>query len=78
MESITSLPAAVQYFLEMLQQHPEWDMVVAEQAVAQGKRRRYPALTINHLVDPDDTFTPSGEMVLPEVRMSPGPESKLA
>ncbi len=75
---ISSLKEAIKYFEGSLKAHPERDAFVAEEAVIEGKRRKYPLIILNHLARPDDNYIPVGELELPEVVASQSPEGNLA
>lgn len=75
---ITSLKEAIRYFEESLAAHPERDAFVAEEAVIEGKRRRYPLIILNHLARPDDKGVPVDEFDLPEIGVPQSPEGNLA
>lgn len=77
-QKITSLVETIEYFKETLKAHPERDILAAEKAVIEGKRRRYPVITINHPARPDDDYVALSESELPKVDVAPGPEGDLA
>jgi hypothetical protein len=76
--SITNLEEAVDFALTTVKEHPERDIEIAHKAALAGKPRKYPAISINHLGNPEDTFVPAGEMELPEIEMPNGTEKELA
>ena len=45
-EKVASLSEAIDYFKEMIEAHPERNMIEAYEAVLAGRRRRYPAMRI--------------------------------
>jgi hypothetical protein len=77
-DTIRSLDEAIRYFDEMLEAHPERNILTAHEAALAGKKRSYPVITINHLVSPDDTDEPRDDLVLPQVDMPAGPKADLA
>jgi len=73
-DNIKTIPAAIDFFLEMLQQHPERDALAAYEAALAGRRRKYPCFALEHLVSPDDTDLIEDDFKLPSVTASQTPE----
>ncbi len=68
-QPVRTINAAVEYARRVWREHPERDGLKAWQAALNGQRRPYPALTILHLVTPDDQDQPADEFMLPHVEM---------
>jgi len=78
MNRITSLSEAAEFVLETIEAHPQRDLRAATEAALTGAERAFPAVTIHHLVWPDDTHVPADELELPEISIPDGPEAELA
>lgn len=72
------LSETIDYALRMFDEHPERDRFAAETAALDGRRRRYPCLSINHQNVPGDDFEPRDELTLPDVAVGDPVEAALA
>lgn len=75
--AVRSIEEAVCYFNEAVARYPERDLLSAQRNVMAGRPRPYPVLQINHLIDPEDTFEPEDEFLLPSVETAGTPEGSL-
>lgn len=75
---IGTLAEAIDWFDDTLRSHPERDRFAAEEAVLEGRHRRYPCIGINHLTRPDDEGEAQDDWHLPEVVAGDDPEGKMA
>ena len=75
---LRNLKDAINFFNETMAARPERDGLAAESAVWEGRRHLYPALWIDHSVDPADTTTAAPFFSLPETRFPKNDEGILA
>jgi hypothetical protein len=75
---IKTLKEAVDYFREIFLSHPERNALMCSKLIAEGKRRKYPVIYLNHLANPNDDTVGVDEFVLPEVATPDTPEGLLA
>jgi len=76
-DSIQTISAAIDFFLEMFRQHPERDSFAAYEAALTGRRRKYPCFGMSYLISPDDTAPIEDDFELPPVTASQTPEGDL-
>ncbi len=76
--TLDSLADTIDFVRATMQAHPERDALAMQQAILQGKRRRWPVMGINHLADPEDTWVPTNELELPRVKVGDPAEQVVA
>ena len=67
-----SLCEAISYFQDTMSGYPEREALDACRTIWEGRPRRYPMISLNHLADPADTFVPTDELELRPVDMPAG------
>ena len=77
-QEITSLAQAIEFVRGEFERHPERNGLDARMAAHAGRRRRWPALYLQHLGMPGDRADVPPYYVLPQVRMPDTPEGLLA
>jgi uroporphyrinogen-III decarboxylase len=77
-ETVTSLDAAVETVLSILEANPERDLRKAREAALAGCGREFPVMGINNLGDPEDDFEPLDEWEAPKVEMPDNSKAELA
>ena len=75
---IESLDEACQWTLSTFKSHPERNQLESYLAALDGRKRRYPALQLNHLANPADDSTAIDDFMLPHLVINDRNEASLA
>ena len=77
-ETISSLEQAIDYFLRMLESHPQRNGLTLDEALYSGERRKYPVIYIGRQARTDDPDEPVYAYTPPKVDVTDGPEGILS